>query len=153
MADEQSLITDEHRAFIGQKSDPVAVTVKEADGIRMRQVLEDGDARWAEGTGVAPPYAIASLGGGRPGRMPQVLPGGILTQQEWRFTRPFKAGESLNAISQVADIRERLGGRYGHSVLVTTTTDYYDAEGNHVCASLVTVTQFDPKRAQDGGGA
>ncbi len=148
MADEQSLITDEHRAFIGAKSDPVTVSLKEADASRMRDVLEDSDARYADGTGTAAPYAIASLGGGRPGRMPQVLPGGLLTQQEWKFTRPFTIGEELNAVSQVVDIRERLGGRYGHSVLVTTSTDYYDKDGNHVCASLVTVTQFDPKRAQ-----
>jgi acyl dehydratase len=152
MADEQSLITDEHRAFIGVKSEPVKVTVKEADARRMRDVLGDADARYADGTGVAPPYAIASLGGGRPGRMPQVLPNGLLTQQEWKFSRPLKIGEQLDAITQVVDIRERLGGRYGHSVLVTTSTDYYDAAGEHVCASLVTVTQFDPKRAVQGGG-
>ena len=152
MAEDQSLITEEHRAFIGQKSDPVKVTVKDVDAHRMRDVLEDADGRWANDTGVAPPYAIASLGGGRPGRMPQVLPGGLLTQQEWRFTRPFKLGEELEAVAQVVDLRERLGGRYGHSVLVTTSTDYYDADGNHVCASLVTVTQFDPKRAQGGNG-
>jgi acyl dehydratase len=83
--------------------------------------------------------------------MPQVLPGGLLTQQEWRFTRPFKVGEELKAVAQVIDIRERLGGRYGHSVLVTTSTDYFDADDNHVCASLITITQFDPKRAQQGG--
>jgi acyl dehydratase len=148
VADEQSLITDEHRAFIGAKSEPVTVMIKDADATRMRDVLQDEDARYADGTGVAAPYAIASLGGGRPGRMPQVLPGGLLTQQEWKFSRPFKFGEELQAISQVIDIRERLGGRYGHSVLVTTSTDYYDAAGEHVCASLVTVTQFDPKRAQ-----
>jgi hypothetical protein len=152
VADEQSLITDEHRAFIGQKGEPVSVTIREADAYRMRDVLGDTDARWADGTGVAPPYGIAVLGGGRGGRAPQVLPSGILTQQEWRFSRPFRIGEQLQAINQVLDIRERLGGRYGHSVLVTTTTDFYDEAGEHVAASLITITQFDPKRAQSGGG-
>ena len=145
---EQSLITDEHRALIGQKSEPATVTVKEADAHRMRDMLEDHDPRFADGTGMAPGYVIASFGG-RPNRsMPQILPGGLLTQQEWRFSRPFKVGETLQAVSQITDIRERLGGRYGYSVLVTTGTDYYDAEGGHVAGSMITITQFDPKGAK-----
>ena len=149
--EEQSLITDEHRAQIGVKSEPVKVTVQGADAHRMRDVLGDTDARYADDTGVAPPYVIAAFGG-RPSRnMPFILPNGLLTQQEWKFTRPFKVGETLNAVSQVVDIRERLGGRYGHSILLTSSTDYYDDDGNHVAAALTTLTQFDPKRAQKGG--
>lgn len=146
--DAKSLITDEHRALIGRKTDPATVTIKEDDARRMRDVIGDHDPRWADGTGIAPPYAIASFGG-RPSRnTPFVLPSGLLTQQEWKFTRPFRMGEQLQAVSQLSDIRERLGGRYGHSVIVTTTTDYFDADGNHVAAALSTLTQFDPKRAQ-----
>lgn len=152
MTDElQSKITDEHRAFIGRKSDPVTVTVREADARRMREVLQDDDPRWAEGTGLAPPYVLAMFGGGpRRDSTPAVLPGGLLTQQEWRFTRPFRIGEELKAVAQVIDIRERLGGRYGHSVLVTSSTDFYDAEDKHVAATLVTITQFDPAAAKGG---
>jgi hypothetical protein len=79
----------------------------------------------------------------------QVLPGGLLTQQEWKFSRPFKIGEELTAISQIFDIRDRLGGRYGYSVLVTSGTDYYDADNNHVAAAMVTITQFDPNSARN----
>ncbi len=167
MAEEmQSQITDEHRAFIGRKSDPVTVTVRPEDATRLGGVLDDHDPRWAEGTGVAPPYQLAMFGGG-PGRggMPAILPGGIMTQQEWRFTRPFRIGEQLQSVTQVIDIRERLGGRYGYSVLVTTSTDFYAAPasgaagasgaaasagtpGEHVAAILITVTQFDPKAAR-----
>jgi hypothetical protein len=147
---EQSLITDEHRAAIGVKSAPAKVTVKEVDARRMRDILGDNDPRYADGTGIAPPYVIAMFGGGRGNaHMPQVLPGGLLTQQEWRFTRPFKIGEELEAITQVVDIRDRLGGRYGYSVLVTSGTDYYDAAGEHVGAAMITITQFDPKSARD----
>jgi hypothetical protein len=149
----QSLITDEHRALIGKKSEPAEVVVQAADASRMRDVIADGDARYAEGSATAPPYVIAMLGGGpRRGGTPFVLPSGLLTQQEWRFTRPFKVGEKLMAVNQVVDIRERLGGRYGHSVLVTSATDYFDADGGHVAASLITITQFDPKGARSGGG-
>ncbi len=94
---EQSLITEEHRAAIGQKSEPAKVTIKEEDAKRMRDVLEDKDPRYADGTGMAPPYVIAGMGGGPRRGMPQVLPGGLLTQQEWKFTRPFKIGEELSA--------------------------------------------------------
>ena len=148
---EQSLITEAHRATIGVKSDPVTITVSEADAKRMRDILGDADPRYADGTGVAPPYVIAGLGGGpRRGAGVMVLPGGLLTQQEWKFTRPFKIGEQLTAYSQVFDIRDRLGGRYGYSVLVTSGTEYFDAAGNHVASAMVTITQFDPKSARRG---
>ncbi len=147
---EQSLITEEHRAHIGRKSDPVAVTVREEDAKRMRDVLGDTDPRYADGTGVAPPYVLAILSSGPRRGMPQILPNGLLTQQEWKFSRPIKIGEELQAVSQVFDIRDRLGGRYGYSVLVTSGTDYYDKDGNHVAAAMLTITQFDPKSGRQG---
>jgi hypothetical protein len=45
----------------------------------------------------------------------------------------------------VIDIRDRLGGRYGYSVLMTTSTDFHDTAGEHVAAMLITITQFDPR--------
>jgi hypothetical protein len=147
---EQSLITEEHRAHIGRKSEPVKVTIREEDAKRMRDVLEDRDPRYADGTGTAPPYLLAMLSGGPRRGMPQILPNGLLTQQEWKFSRPFKIGEELEAVSQVFDIRDRLGGRYGYSVLVTFGTDYYDTAGNHVAAAMLTITQFDPKSGRQG---
>ena len=72
----------------------------------------------------------------------------MLTQQEWKFTRAFHIGEELQAFTQVMDIRERLGGRYGYSILLTSGTDFYDAAGNHVAAAMTTLTQFDPKAAK-----
>jgi hypothetical protein len=145
--EEQSLITDEHRAQVGVRTERTRITVTEEDATRMRDVLEDRDPRWADGTGAAPPYFLGSATG-RPNRnvMPQVLPNGLLTQQEWRFNRHFRIGEELDAVSYLADIRERLGGRYGHSVIATMTTDYFDTDGKLVASSLSTFTQFDPNR-------
>lgn len=151
MTEQQSLITDEHRALVGKKSEPTRVTVKAEDAARMRDVIGDTDPRYADGTGIAPPYTLASIGGGRAGMAPMILPNAILTQQEWRFSRPFKVGEELDAVSQVIDIRDRLGGRYGYSILAMTSTDYYDLQGEHVAAVLMTVTQFDPKGIQQRG--
>lgn len=147
---EHSLITDEHRALIGVKSEPVSVTVNEIDARRMRDVLGDSDPRYADGTGIAPPYIIAMFNNGPNRRGPFILPGGLLTQQEWKFSRAIRIGETLNAVSQVFDIRERLGGRYGYSVLLTSGTDYYDAAGEHVAAAMTTITQFDPKAGRKG---
>lgn len=147
---EQSLITEQHRAQIGVKSDPVSVTISETDAHRMRDILGDTDSRYADGTGIAPPYVIAGMGGGPRRGMPQILPGGLLTQQEWKFSRPFKIGEKLSAVSQVFDIRDRLGGRYGYSVLVTQGTEYFDTAGNHVASAMITITQFDPKSQRKG---
>lgn len=147
---EQSLITDEHRAAIGRKSEPAKVVIDETDAHRMRDVLEDADPRYADGAGLAPAYVIAGMGGGPRRGMPQILPGGLLTQQEWKFSRPFKLGEELTAVSQVFDIRDRLGGRYGYSVLVTQGTEYFDTAGNHVASAMITITQFDPKSQRKG---
>jgi hypothetical protein len=145
----ESKITDEHRAFIGQKSEPVSFTVTEGDVNRVRNLLEDHDPRWAPGTGVAPPYVLGlTQGVTRGGIGPRVLPGGIMTQQEWRFSRQFRIGEEITVTSQLIDIRDRLGGRYGYSVLTTTSTDFEDAEGKHVASILVSVTQFDPAAAR-----
>ena len=147
---EHSLITDEHRAMVGVKSEPAKVVISEVDAHRMRDVLEDADPRYADETGLAPSYVIAGMGGGPRRGMPQVLPGGLLTQQEWKFDRPFKIGEELTAVSQVFDIRERMGGRYGYSVLVTQGTEYFDTAGNHVASAMITITQFDPKSQRKG---
>ena len=145
MSDE-SYITDEHRAVIGKPIEGGDVTVSEADAARLRQVLDDGDPRWAEGTGVAPPYILALLEPNAPmAQMPRVLPGGLLTNQEWQLQRPIRIGETFRAVSQVMDIRERMGGRYGHSVLVTMSTDYFDADGTKVASTMRTLTQFDPQ--------
>jgi hydroxyacyl-ACP dehydratase HTD2-like protein with hotdog domain len=150
MADElESKITDEHRAFIGRKNDAGRFVIKEEDVDRLRELLHDNDPRWAKGTGVAPPYIIAmhqNMQGRSP--MPRVLPGGIMTQQEWRFSRPFRIGEELRAESQVVDVRDRLGGRYGYSVLVTSSTDFYDEHDEHVAAILISSTQLDPASAR-----
>ena len=146
---EQSMITEEHRAMIGVKSDPVEVVVKEEDAHRMRDLLDDKDPRWADGTGIAPPYVLAGLGV-RPNRstMPQVLPGGLLTQIEWRFFKPIKIGSTLQAVASLIDLRDRLGGRYGYSVLAMAQTEYIDETGEPVAAALQTITQYDPAGAK-----
>jgi hypothetical protein len=80
--------------------------------------------------------------------MPRILPSGLLTQNEWRIHGQLRYGQTLQAVNKVVDIRERMGGRYGHSVIIILGTDYRDEEGNVVASSLRTMTQFDPKGAE-----
>ena len=140
----ESKITDEHRAMIGQKSDPIEVVPRTPDAQRMRDLLDDSDPRWADGTGIAPPYILAMMEPRLPAELsPQVLSSGILTQTEWKFSRPIKLEEPLQAVTQLLDVRDRLGGRYGYSVLVMFQTAYLNSEGEESAASLRTITQFD----------
>ena len=141
---QESRITDEHRAMIGRASDPIEVVPREADARRMRELLGDDDPRWADGTGVAPPYVLSMLEPRLPEELsPRVLSSGILTQTEWTFSRPIRLEEPLRAVTRLIDVRDRLGGRYGYSVLVMFQTSYLDAGGEEAAASLRTITQFD----------
>ena len=140
----ESKITDEHRAMIGKRSEPIEVTPRTADARRMRDLLDDRDPRWADGTGVAPPYILAMVEPRLPAELsPQVLSSGILTQTEWTFSRPIRLEEPLQAVTRLIDVRDRLGGRYGYSVLVMFQTSYLNREGEEAAASLRTITQFD----------
>lgn len=145
---EQSLITEEVQAYIGKESEPVEFTLDRAAVQRMREAVADNDPRFADEEFV-PAYAMAAIepiiG---PGAMPRILPAGLLTQNEWRIHGKLRYGQKLQAVNKVVDIRERMGGRYGHSVIVILGTDYRDEDGNVVASSLRTMTQFDPKGAE-----
>lgn len=142
---EQSLITDEHRAFIGRTAGPVELHVRAEDVRRVRALLDDNDPRFGEDTGVAPPYIIAVIEPAMPWQLlPRILPGGILTQTEWTFRRPLRIGERVFATHRLADIRDRLGGQYGYSVIMNIMTEYRDEAGELVATSLRTTMQFDP---------
>ncbi len=141
----ESLITDAHRARIGVLSEPIEVSISAEDCRRASAVLGETDPRYEDATGIAPPYALALLDSvARQHAFVSVLPRGLLTQQEWAFSRPLRVGEKLRAISQVTDIRERMGGRHGYSVLISSRTDFYDREGEHVASLGRMRTEFDP---------
>ena len=144
-----SLITDEHRARIGVQSDPIPVRIREQDFRYVREVLEDRDPRYADGTGNAALYGMSILeprpvGGLSANIVPKILPSGILTQTEWTTHRTLKVEEQLYARHQVVDIRERLGGRFGRSVIILVHSEYRDDAGELVAETAHTVTQFDP---------
>ena len=147
MADE-SLITEAVQAYIGKESEPVELTRDREAVQRMREAVADDDPRFADEEFV-PAYAMAAI---EPilnrDAMPRILPSGLLTQNEWRIHGQLRYGQKLQAVNKVVDIRERMGGRYGHSVIVILGTDYRDEDGNVVASSLRMMTQFDPKGAE-----
>jgi acyl dehydratase len=151
---DESLLTEEFRARIGVKTGPAWTVIPAVDARYVRDVLEDRDPRYADATGIAPPYAFTILeprptADLTPHIVPRIMPGAVLTQTEWTFHRPFRMGERLQAVHQVADLRERLGGRFGRSILVVTHTEYRDEAGELVAESSHTVTQFDPHARQE----
>ncbi len=147
---EQSLITEEHRAAIGRTAGPVELQVRPEDVRRVRAILGDDDPRYGEETGIAPPYILAVIEPAMPWQLlPRVLPSGILTQTEWTFRRPLRIGERLFATHRLADIRDRLGGQYGYSVVMNVMTEYRDEAGELVATSLRTSMQFDPAQRRE----
>lgn len=146
----QSLVTDAHRAHIGVPGPALSVTVREDEVRRLMASLDETDPRYGPETGVAPPYIAGSFGGGNFWVF-DALPQRLMTQQEWKFSRNLRVGEELAAVSHIADIRERLGGRYGHSVIVTASTQYRDTGGELAAESLVTLVYFDPANTRGDG--
>lgn len=148
MDDDKPLVTDEHRAQIGKKSAPERLVIRAADARRLRDLLGDTDPAHADGTGLAGPYAFSILEPrptmGLGALVPRVLPGGVLTQSEWTQHQPFRVDTPILATYEVADIRERLGGRFGRSVLLMVHAEFRDEAGALLGETMHTITQFDP---------
>jgi hypothetical protein len=143
------LVTEKHLAMVGKKTVPMRMVLLTADVHHVRDVLQDADPRFAHETGLAAQYALTILEPrpttGLPDVVPRVLPTSVLTQSEWTVHRPFTIGEELFATYEIADVRERLGGRFGRSALVRLHTEYRDSAGELVAETNHTVTQYDPR--------
>jgi hypothetical protein len=146
---DKPLVTDEHRAKIGKKTPPNRLVIRATDAHRLRDLLGDDDPRYTDETGLAAPYAFSileprpTLGLGEV--VPRVFPMGVLTQSEWTQHRPFHVDQPIFATYEVADIRERLGGRFGRSVLLMVHAEFRDEAGELLGESMHTITQYDPK--------
>lgn len=140
----RSLITDEHRAAIGVPIEMPPVTITEDAARSACELFEETDPRYAPGTGIAPPYVLANLSEPVKIGLPAILPESLLTQQEARVNRHLRVGEVLYPVARLTDLRERLGGRFGHVVISLITTEYHDANGAVVASNTATVTQIDP---------
>lgn len=149
---ESSLISDEVRALIGTTSKPTTVRLtthhvrKALYAVRGRRDIEvnDGD--------IAPVAALGTIDGdAEPLQSPTILPKFMIVSNEWTVERPIVVGETYTCVRRLADISERLGGRFGHSVYIRTDIEFTDATGALVARCGTQVMQFDPANENRGG--
>lgn len=146
---EESLLTEEVRALIGQTGEPAAVQVTPHVVVRAAETFTRRHVRPpAEGEPV-PGFVLAGLttNGDAPA-IPALMPNSLLIANEWSFERPLRMGEWLTAQSRIADIVERFGGQFGYSLHFRTEVEYRDATGAVVARAGHTMMQYDASQAR-----
>ena len=129
--------------MVGRVSDPAEVTVTAKV---VRRAMETYGARpreFAPGDAV-PGYAIVALESDSPNvPYPDLLPRSLLISNDFSFERPLRLGERLTVRERIADISERLGGRFGYSIYVRSEHEYRDAAGTVVATAGRTMMQYE----------
>ncbi len=131
MAD-QSLISDELRSYEGRRGPERPVSVTDDVVERALGVFGSGGSRSFREGEVVPGFTLMSLspdGEVADLRIPEPMPQALMVSNEFSLERPLRMGEELTAQSCVADISERLGGRFGHSIYVRRDLEFRDAAG------------------------
>jgi len=148
MAD-QSLLTDEIRAYIGRTAAAQSVTVT-AEAVRRAVQAYEGHPDHIPGDGEpAPGFVLLNLlPGGDDIRLPDPLPKSLLVSNEFSLERPVRLGEVLSAQARVADISERLGGQFGHGIYVRTEVEFTGADGSVAGRTASTLMYYDPAGAR-----
>ncbi len=144
---EGSLITDEIRALIGREGEPAPVRVS-PDAVRRAVVNFGGDldAPLTEGDQV-PGVALMNIAPFREEEelgLRSLMPASILVSNEFSIERPLRLGEEFKAVSRIADITERLGGQFGHSLYVRHEVEFRDAHGDVAGRTATTMMHYDP---------
>ncbi|MEO8538341.1 MAG: hypothetical protein ABI577_01280 [bacterium] len=153
---DQSLLTDEVRALIGQETPlgPAQVTAR-----NWRRAVEVYSGKVPEVTPAdgepVSGYALAGLETDYEATgLPDLMPNSILISNQWEFERPMRMGETYEAAYRLVDVTERFGGRFGYSIDFRAEVIYRDDSGAVVARSGRTMTQYEASgaRTQDGGG-
>jgi hypothetical protein len=154
MAD-QSLITDEVRAFIGRSTGPQTVTITEDAVFRAMEAYQGSHPAAIEAGDPVPGFVLVNmLPGGEDIRIPDLLPRSLLVSNEFTIERPIRMGERFTATARVADINERLGGQFGHGLYVRTETEFVGEDGAVAGRTASTLMYYDPagaRRDTEGG--
>jgi hypothetical protein len=144
------LLTPEVRAAVGHTSEPVPLTVTARVVARALETYGLPPREFAPGDPVPGYVAFALESDARSVEAPEVMPQSLLISNEVFFERPLRLGEHLTVQARLADISERLGGRFGYSVYVRTETELRDSEGNVVARTAVTMMQYDAADGEPG---
>lgn len=150
---DQSLLTDEVRALVGQETPLGRVQVTPKAYRRALEVYTGRIPRSAPSPGEpVPGYVLAALDSeGDTPAMPSLLPNSLLISNEWQFERPLRMGEELDSVYSVVAVTERFGGRFGYSIDFRAEVIFKDAEGSPVARSGRTMTQYSAAEAREGG--
>jgi hypothetical protein len=143
-----SKLTPEVLALVGQTGPRTAVTVTPRLVRRAMDVFAtDPRPLPAEG-GAVPAYVVEVLGSEAEGvALPTLMPNDLLISNEVVLERPLRLGESVFVQTRLADISERLGGRFGQSLYLRSDVEVTDADGAIVARSVRTMMQYDARNA------
>ena len=145
-----SFLTEEMlNQAIGQKSEPRSIDIEKCAIIKFAQAIEDDNPLYNDemvardsryGGLIAPPTFLRSVGVDRPPYpfdMPfnRMLDGG----SDWEYFHPVRAGDRITAISEIADINERIG-RMGlmviTSIVVTNRNQFGQVAATQTSTSI-----------------
>ena len=147
-----SFLTEEMRnQAIGQKSEPRSIDIEKGAIIKFAQAIEDDNPLYNDemvardsryGGLIAPPTFLRSVGVDRPPypfNMPfnRMLDGG----SDWEYFHPVRAGDRITAISEIADINERIG-RMGLMVITSIVVTYRNQFGQVAATQTSTSIRY-----------
>ena len=138
----EPLITEAMRQAIGTRSAPVVVPVEKGAIRRFAEAIEDPNPIYQEeiqarrsryGSIIAPPTFLRSI---RVEPLPllletplnRTLDGG----SEWEYYHPVRPGDTITAVTELADLAERTSRTIGAMLIVTNETTYTNQLGQVV---------------------
>lgn len=147
--EDESMITPAMEAEIGKPGKPVEMQISRELVRRMAEALEEDDPALLaalesdEERPEVPAWAtFIHFGRYRPRRLPGLPKRGLMAADEMTMLAPIHVGDVLTVVARVADIRERIGGRVGHSLFVDHEWTYTNQDGTEVARTRRTVTFF-----------
>jgi hypothetical protein len=150
-----SLLTADVLALVGSETVPVEVVVtRRAVEKGMDLIPPAGPRRAAPDEPGAPvPGSVLIILNGESDRMlrsARPLPNGTLASNEFEFARPLRLGETLVLTTRLADVSERLGGRFGHTLYWRYEDVFASPDRTVVAKAVRTVMSYDTRNAREG---
>jgi len=149
---EESVLTPEVRALIGSEAAPLHVRVTPRLVQRAIETYQLRPRAMGDGDPVPGMVVVALQSEAEMVAPPDLLPNSLLIGNEVDFERPLRMGEELVVVSRLADIRERLGGRFGYSVYVRTENEFREPGGAVVARAAQTMMYYDASSERGGDG-
>ncbi|MBI4233041.1 MAG: MaoC family dehydratase N-terminal domain-containing protein [Chloroflexi bacterium] len=151
MADAPLLTEELRHSILSRQSKPLSALVERGAVRRFAEAIGDPNPLWSDeakarsspcGGQVAPPTFLRSLGS-ELGAVMADLPGTRLLDagSEWEYVAPIKAGDTITAVSRVADLAQR-ALRVGPALFVVTETTYTNQFGEVVARQRATLIRY-----------